>query len=286
MIRWGDPLFATPPSSTRSRQPPPPRPAVRLQLRLPRRPAAGGPTRAPALAVVNHEYTNENIMFPPTTDPAMPAEQKRIAWRPTASPSSSCAQRARSAVVLRAGQRATTGASPARRPSRSPARPPVTPLLRTADDPTGQVVLGTLNNCAGGTTPWGTVLTGEENFNQYFVANASARDARRSGIHDATACPATAAGGTRLRRVRRSPAGARNEVTGSAGSSRSTPTTRRPTPVSAPRWAASSTRAPPSVVADDGRVVVYSGDDERFDYVYKFVSDRHALGPRRAPRQT
>src|SRR5690606_23573108 len=26
-------------------------------------------------------------------------------------------------------------------------------------------------------------------------------------------------------------------------------------------------------IADDGRLVVYMGDDERFDYIYKFVSD-------------
>ena len=62
--------------------------------------------------------------------------------------------------------------------------------LRTTADPTGRTVLGTLNNCAGGMTPWGTVLSGEENFNQYFDSRGALDPALRGVATRATASPA------------------------------------------------------------------------------------------------
>jgi secreted PhoX family phosphatase len=134
----------------------------------------------------------------------------------------------------------------------------------------GVEAFGTINNCAGGRTPWGTYLTCEENFNGYFVnAGTIPPEQRRYGI--------TARG-----------AGYRWHEFDARFDARANPTEPNrfgwvveidpydaaAIPVKRTALGRFKHEAAMVVPTDDNRVVVYMGDDERFEYVYKFVSSR------------
>ena len=134
----------------------------------------------------------------------------------------------------------------------------------------GVEAFGTINNCAGGRTPWGTYLACEENFNGYFVnAGTIPPEQRRYGIsargagyrwHEFDARFDAAANPTEPNRF-----GWVVEID-----------PYDPNAVPAKRTALGRFKheAAMVVATDDNRVVVYMGDDERFEYVYKFVSSR------------
>lgn len=148
-------------------------------------------------------------------------------------------------------------------------------LLQTEADPSGRRVLGMLNNCGGGVTPWGTVLTAEENFNQYF-ANAGQlppEDPRRA-FHARYGLPEGASERLWERYYERFDVARHpNEPFRFGWIVEVDPYDPGWTPVKRTALGRLKHEAASTVVARSGRVVVYTGDDERFDYVYKFVSD-------------
>lgn len=143
------------------------------------------------------------------------------------------------------------------------------PRFVTSEDPTGTRVLGTLNNCAMGYTPWGTYLACEENFNGYFRKNGTQTALeRRYGI--------TAAGfgylwHTTDKRFRTDEEP--NEPNRFGWVVEIDPFRPNSTPVK--RTALGRIKHEGAWVqeARNGRVVVYMGDDERNEYIYRYVSN-------------
>lgn len=143
-------------------------------------------------------------------------------------------------------------------------------LLRTVADPTGTLVLGTLNNCGAGRTPWGTYLTCEENFNGYFGSTDAALEIpavfARYGIEGE--------GGYAYETFdpRFDIATTPNEPNRFGYVVEIDPSRPDSTPVKHTGLGRFKHENAECVVARDGRVVVYMGDDERGEFLYKFVS--------------
>jgi len=143
-------------------------------------------------------------------------------------------------------------------------------LLQTAADPTGTSALGTLNNCANGFTPWGTYLTCEENFNGYFGWNGD----RVPTAHERRYGLAVNGFGYRWHTVdpRFDLNANENEPNRFGWCVEIDPFNPGSTPVKHTALGRFKHENAEVVVAANGKVVVYSGDDERNEYIYKFVS--------------
>lgn len=270
LIRWGDPLFDGVGTFDPMRQ------SAQDQERrfgynndyvgfVPLPAEARGEQRG--LLCVNHEYTIAQLMLPGVAgrEPdAAECEVEKAAHGGTVVE-----------IVRRSGEwRYLQGSRYNRRITARTAGLALTgpaagsPRLATSADPTGRIVTGTLNNCAGGITPWGTYLLAEENFNGYFTGTAAGPEAanhKRYGVpggwyvwgkYDARFD------------VGREP----NEPNRFGWVVEVDPRDPASTPKKRTALGRFKHEGAESVVNRDGRVVVYSGDDQAFDYVYKFVT--------------
>ncbi|MFC8412941.1 PhoX family protein [Streptomyces coelicoflavus] len=268
VIRWGEPILRGAPAFDPEKQ------SARAQAGqfgynndfLALLPLRGAHDRQ--LLVANHEYTDEVLMFR-GYDPENPTrEQVEIAWAAHGLSVVAVEEERRSGRLTAVSRHRLNRRVTATSEFRLTGPAAGSDLVRTSADRTGRKVLGTLNNCSGGTTPWGTTLHGEENFNQYF-ANASSATDKRYGIGTG----ATERKWERFDKrfdVAREP----NEVHRFGYVVELDPydpesTPRKHTALGRFKHEAATVR-----LTHDGRPVVYTGDDERFDYFYKFVGSK------------
>lgn len=142
--------------------------------------------------------------------------------------------------------------------------------MQTSADPEGKTVLGTIGNCAGGVTPWGTILTAEENFDHHFsgAPRASHRDAyKRYGINTESYYHWYHAD------ARFDLGKEPNEPNRFGWIVEYAPYNPEFIPVKRTALGRFKHECATTTLTPDGRVVVYSGDDEVFEYVYRFISD-------------
>lgn len=227
------------------------------------------------LLAMNHEYVNYEYFFAPGDD----ANDWLAPWTADKAKKALAAHGVSIVEVLRQADGRWACARGSRYNRRITGYTPIelsgpaagAPALRTAADPTGMRVLGTLNNCANGRTPWGTYLTCEENFNGYFGSTDSAHARsdldRRYGV-----------GMTSSYRwhevderfdISRNP----NEPNRFGWVVEIDPLDPSATPKKRTALGRMKHENAEVVVAKDGRVVVYMGDDQAFEYIYKFVSE-------------
>jgi secreted PhoX family phosphatase len=226
------------------------------------------------LLCINHEYTDEELMFPgygkhdkgfsqvtqAIVDVEMAAhggsviEVKKIGGKWQVVPDSRYARRI---TALDTPMRVSG-------PAAGHAR------MKTAEDPSGKRVIGTINNCAGGITPWGTYLMAEENFHFYFMGELEGNPEKAN--YERYGVPGNRYAWGRFHErfdLDREPNAANRygwivEVD---------PLDPQSTPVKRTALGRFKHEGAESVVNSDGRLVVYSGDDQRFEFLYRFVTE-------------
>lgn len=144
--------------------------------------------------------------------------------------------------------------------------------LKTKADPTGRVVLGTISNCNGGVTPWGTMLSGEEGGMDVFGGDYTTLPdqelvERQGWDEDENDIYAVTRIDPRFR-FEEEP----NEWMRFDWVVEIDPLDPTAKPVKRTALGRFTHEGAQVTVAPDGRVVVFMGDDDDFEYLYRFVT--------------
>ncbi len=284
LLRWGDPLFPDSPPFDPLKQ------SAAAQLRqfgynndyIAYFPIEGSSRRG--ILCVNHEYTNEELMFP-----SLKERQDTTGFKDMTAELVDIEIAAHGVTVveiIREGDewRVVRDSPYNRRIS------PLTEMtvdgpaaggkrLQTSDDAAGNRIIGTLNNCAGGMTPWGTYLTAEENFHVYFWSNhctpggapPKGLGGKQAASYERYKIPGMwQAWGKFINRfnVDIEP----NEPNRFGWVVEIDPFDASSVPVKHTALGRFCHEGAETVRNKDDRIVVYCGDDTRFEHVYRFVS--------------
>jgi secreted PhoX family phosphatase len=280
LLKWGDPVLAGAPPFDPAHQ------TAAAQSRqfgynadfIGFMPLPRGSTRSDhGLLVVNHEYTNPELMFAGYDPDLVSKAQVDV----------QLAAHGLSIVEVTCGDdgwRVIDGSPYARRVS--PLTPMLItgpaaghPLMRTQADPAGQRVVGTIANCSAGRTPWGTILSGEENFHVYFGNRDDVRDELALTTHARYGVPRQRSSyGFESHYARFDLAHEPHEPFRFGWVVEIDPYDPEWTPRKRTALGRLRREGAACVPSRDGRLVLYSGDDIPFEYVYKFVT-REAFTP-------
>ena len=280
LLRWGDPLFADSPEFNPLKQ------SAEAQAKqfgynndyVGYIPIDGSAEHG--LLVVNHEYTNPHLMFPGIVSIVEKDGKKAAEVAPLSKEQVDVEMAAHGGTiveirkeggkwqVMRDGKLNRRIMSTTEMAISGPAAGH--DRLKTNADPSGTKVIGTLNNCAGGVTPWGTYVMAEENIHGYFSGelpqgHREAANYKRLGIPEGAYEWGAHYERFNLTKEPNEPNRFGWIVEVDVNDPTSTP--RKRTAMGRFKHEGAE-----SIVARDGRVVFYLGDDERFDYVYKFVT--------------
>lgn len=273
LIRWGDPLFEDAPEFDVNNQ------SAENQSKqfgynndfisyFALESNEGQPPRA--LLCVNHEYPLVGLMFPDFgSDKAITKEQVAIAQ---ASVGVSIVE-----IQFRDdGWQVDRSSKYNRRISALDTQIEITgpakghPRLKTSQDANGDKVIGTLYNCAGGMTPWGTYLSCEENFNSHFSGKLEKGHPEKVNHKRYNLGDDYFNWSKHDKRfdISMEP----NEPNRFGWVVEIDPFDAQSTPKKRTALGRFKHEGAENVIAKDGRFVIYMGDDQRFEYLYKFVS--------------